>query len=198
MTDPVTSKGAERVVSRRAPAAASGTSAYKESGNGAPQVSPRNTATQARKAKQAQAKVQANKDALLVPPRGQEKASRIAAKAAEDLASFGPSKATRRKQAQAANAKRAEQENVELASAPVKVVGDVVPGTQPTLLQLRKLSKQTHGAIRDEATEAAKEAGKAVRDVLRGRKLRNSPHTRFKKLDEQQRALQAVQANATS
>lgn len=197
MTDPVTSKGAERVVSRQAPAAAGAKAPYQESGAAAPAVSPRNTNTQVRKAKQAQAKVQANKDALLVPPRGAEKEARIKAAKDTELAKFGPSKGGQRKARQDANKAKADLEAVQLAAAPEKVVEGAAPGAQPTLLQLRQLAKQTQGTIRDEATEAAKEAGKAVRDVLRGRKLRG-PHARLKKLDDQQRALQAIQASATS
>lgn len=143
-----------------------------------------------RRARQAANKVQADKEALLVPPPGSGKAA--AAKAAEQttLARFPDTKRSTRKVAQQRNATQADVEAGQLAAAPEVAVPDVTPGTQPTLQQLRQLRKLHQGPSRDEAKEVGLAAGRFVRDTLLGRVSRATPHTRHRKLATQQDALQ--------
>lgn len=150
------------------------------------------TEGQLRAAEQAEHKQQANAQNLLVPPTKEEK--KVAA-AKAPVAAFGKSRKNVRKEAQQANRVQADKEASELASVD-PVLADLVPGEQPSLLQLRRMTKAQTRNVRDEATEAGKAAGKAVRDILVGRKLRNTPHQRHAKVASAQDALQQAGANA--
>jgi len=136
---------------------------FTEKNDGAP-----TTDRSRRRAKQAANAAQSVKEAAKQGPTKAEK------KAAAELKAAQPKPATVdrasvRKTAQAANAERAKTESVTLAAT--SSLPDVVlkPGEQPTLLQLRRMNRATTKAVRNDATEAAKAAGRAVRDVLVGR-----------------------------
>jgi hypothetical protein len=109
-----------------------------------------------------------------MPPPKAEKAERIAqAKEAQKVeAREGPARRRSvRKQAQEANKAQATREAVTLVvPLPVADVGFIPPGTQPTNQQLRQMAKATRKQLRDDATEAGKAAGRAVRDVLLDRR----------------------------
>jgi len=147
-----------------------------------------------RRAKQAEHKALAVIQSQAPTPTKEQKAEHQAKAAAKVAAAPAGSV---RKAAQQANKVAADKEAVALAGSPEDpYIATLKPGEQPTLQQLRRLSKATARAVRDEATEAGKAAGKAVRDVLIGRKLRTTPHSRMARVATQQTALKKAQANA--
>lgn len=151
-----------------------------------------------RRAAQAENAATAKVEAQRPGPTKAEKAEHAAKVKAEAAKPKDPTaRGSARKQAQAKHREQAKVEASTLAAAPDPIFADLVPGEQPSLLQLRRLNKLQTRKVRNEATEAGKAAGKAVRDILVGRKLRATPHQRHARVAAQQDALQKAGANTS-
>lgn len=143
-----------------------------------PQTSPRGTDRIRRRAAQAEHKVQASLEAAaLTAPEGPEKVAAIEKN--KQIARFGAAEAAAaggiRKVRQARNRQRAEEESASLGAVELSAprAPKLIPGQQVDLRTANLQAQADDISERDYTTEAAREAGLAVRDTLRGKPLRD-------------------------
>lgn len=128
-------------------------------------VMPRGTDRVRRRADQAAHAAQAVKEAAtLQPPRGEEKARRIAANKQADNARFGGE--NRAKVRQAENRVAAAAQDAQFSGVTAFQRANLVPGQQVDHRTARLLAKAADREARDQITDAAKAAGKAVYQTL--------------------------------
>lgn len=158
-------------------------------------VAPRGTDRVRRRAAQAahaeQAQVEA---ATLVPPRGQAKLDAIAANKAQVVARFGEQSPAKVKQAE--NKAQAQKEDRLYAGAPVLQASRLEPGQQVDNLTARRMAKAADRADRDEITAAAKAAGSAVFQTLKGRQSHINRRSVHRKVAQQAVKIAAQTASA--
>lgn len=149
----------------------------------------RRRAGQATNANQAKAEGTA-----MVSPGGPAKKAAIAADKAKEQTKFGGrGKSERAHIIQAENKAKAVQQDLD-APAPKPVeAGPFVPGTTPTLLEQRRFMKAHDHAEKSEIDDAARAAGRAVRDTLKGRGPRDR-HSRQRRIEQANAALAAAKA----
>jgi len=161
----------------------------------APQFATRGTDRVRRREQQAAAKTVGEKElAALVVPSAAEKlahAEQVKQQRAAQIAA-APTKRAQKKAAQAAVKVRAEQEAATVSSAVPTVLATLRPGEQVDYRTARLYMKEKQRLRRDEALEAGKAAGRAVRDLLRGRAVGANQQSRFRRL-AQHAAAQAKQ-----
>lgn len=151
----------------------------------------RRRATQASNAKQADVEA-----ATLVPPQGDEKKVAIAENKARDIAKFGgKGKSERAKIVQADNKAAADVQDMLSPAPAAPPTVALVPGTTPSLLDQRRFNKAHSNAERDEINDAARAAGRAVRDTLNGRSPRDR-HTRQRRIEQANAAMAAARVKA--
>ncbi len=136
-------------------------------------VAPRGTDREVRRSAQQRHAAQAVKEAAtLTPPKGEAKAAAIKANKAKELARFGSSSRTKVRQAE--NREAAAAQDRRLAGVEVLQQAKLVPGQQVDARTARLVAKAQDKEERDTIGRAARAAGIAVQDVLRGnRPLRN-------------------------
>lgn len=137
------------------------------------QVAPRGTDRVRRREAQAQHAEQAVQEAAtLIPPRGEEKVRKIAEnKAAEDKRNAGQSPTKAR---QAANRAEALEQDRAFAGVEVLQRAALVPGQQVDARTARLVAKASDREERDFIRDAAKAAGFAVHETLKGRPSQNT------------------------
>jgi len=135
--------------------------------NTAPQVSPRGTdRVRRRAAQEAHAAQAVNEAATLQPLRGEAKAAAIAANKAKEVARFGGQSPTKARQAE--NRAAAVEQDRRFAGAEVLQRAKLEPGAQVDHRTARLVAKAQDREERDTIGKAARAAGIAVQDVLRG------------------------------
>jgi hypothetical protein len=136
-------------------------------------VAPRSTERVRRRADQAahaeQAVVEA---ATLTPPRGEAKKAVIAANKAAEIARFGPGE-NRAKVRQAENREAAAVQDATFAGVTAFQRANLVPGQQVDHRTARLIAKAADREARDQITDAAKAAGKAVFQTLSDKVVSN-------------------------
>lgn len=147
-------------------------------------VAPRGTDRVRRRAAQAEHAEQATVEAAtLQPPRGEEKAAAIAANKAAEVARFGGGP-NRAKVRQAENREAALEQDRQFAGAPTLQQFNLVPGQQVDHRTARLIAKAADREARDQITEAAKAAGKAVYQSLSDKAASNK-NSVFRKVARQ-------------
>lgn len=160
----------------------------------APQTSPRGTdrvrrrKTQAENAEKAKVEI-----ASLASPEGPDKQAAIAAKTAK-VARFGASPGGVRRARQIIHREQAEAEPAKLATTPVSAPR-LVPGEQVSLRTANLVAQASDVSEKDFETEAARAAGVAVRDTLRGKPLRDR-HNRSRHIAQHNAKVAAREAAA--
>ena len=135
-----------------------------------------------RRAAQAQAKVTAQAEvAALTSPNTPEKEAAIEANKKADVARFGTTARTRRQRKQAEHKAQGEAELLKIAAAPPTPLAKLTPGQQVDNLTARRMAKLQSEGERDYNREAAKAAGLAVLETLKGRPSRDR-HTRQRRI----------------
>lgn len=158
-------------------------------------VAPRGTDRVRRRAAQAAHAEQAQEEAAtLVPPRGEEKAKQIAANKAKVVARFGEQSPAKVKQAE--NKAQAQVEDRLYAGAPVLQASRLEPGQQVDNLTARRMAKAADRSDRDEITAAAKAAGSAVFQTLKGRASHINRRSVHRKVAQQQAKIAVHTASA--
>lgn len=146
-------------------------------------VMPRGTDRVRRRAAQAEHAERATVEAAtLQPPRGEEKAAAIAANKAKETARFGGE--NRAKVRQAENREAALEQDRQFAGAPTLQQFNLVPGQQVDHRTARLIAKAADRGARDQITEAAKAAGKAVFQTLSDKAASNK-NSVFRKVARQ-------------
>lgn len=155
-----------------------------ETPNTQSQVAPRGTDRVRRRAAQAAHAEQATKEAATLQPlRGDEKKAAIEANKAKEIARFGTQPQAKVKQAE--NRAQAKKEDRLYAGAPVLQAAKLEPGTQVDNLTARRMAKAADRADRDEITAAAKAAGSAVFQTLKGRQSHVNRRSVYRKVAQQ-------------
>lgn len=146
-------------------------------------VTPRDTDRVRRRADQAAHAAQAVQEAAtLQPPRGEEKARQIAANKQADNARFGGE--NRAKVRQAENRVAAAAQDAQFAGVTAFHQAKLVPGQQVDHRTARLIAKAADREARDQITEAAKAAGKAVYQSLSDKAASNK-NSVFRKVARQ-------------
>lgn len=149
--------------------------------NDTPAVAPRGTDRVRRRADQAaHAKQAVDEAAKLTPPRGEEKTRQIAENKAKELARFGESGTTRRKTLQAEHREQALAQDARPTQSPLQLA-KLVPGQQVDHRTARLLAKAADKEARDEISDAARAAGRAVHTTLSG-KVAGNPRSVFRRV----------------
>lgn len=160
----------------------------------APQMSPRGTDRVRRRAAQAENAEKAKAEiANLASPEGPEKKAAIAANKTK-VAKFGASPGGVRKAKQAAHREQADAEPAKLRP-PAPTLPPLTPGQQVDLRTANRVAQLNDISERDYETEAARAAGLAVRDTLRGKPLRDR-HSRSRHIAQHNAKVAAREAAA--
>lgn len=150
----------------------------------APELTPRGTDRVRRRAAQTAHKVAADAEAaVLTSPTTPEKLERIAAQKQEQVARFGGNTSrARRTTLQHENRRKVEAEAVQIASVQQAQAPELPAAGQPVdLLTARRVAKSQDRVERDDNKIAARAAGEAVYETLKGRPQRNR-HTRQRRI----------------
>lgn len=140
-------------------------------------LQPRGTDRVRRREAQAKHAEQAVVEAAnLVPPKGDEKAAQIAANKAKEVARFGGQSPAKAKQAE--HRQQAQVQDAEFSGVNVIAEANLIPGQQVDARTARLFAKAHDRQERDVVTQAAKAAGVAVFDTLKGQRPLRDRHTR--------------------